>query len=173
MDTLIETERLVLRRFRELDARSLFELNDDPEVLRYTGDVPFDSVSEAAAFLKKYTAYDRYGYGRWAVILKEPNVFIGWCGLKYHKKGFTDLGFRFLREYWNHGYATEAARACLEFGFNNLQLREIIGRAAIRNLASIRVLEKLGMSFWKYDACEGIPEAAYYRLTREEFQERD
>jgi RimJ/RimL family protein N-acetyltransferase len=165
----IETKRLSLREFQETDARSLYELNRDPEVLRYTGDVAFESEIRAREFLKQYNSYTTHGYGRWAVIQRETGMFIGWCGFKFNEEGFTDIGFRYFREEWNKGYATEAARACLAYGFETIGLEKIIGRAAIGNLRSIRVLEKLDMHFWKEAPCEGIPRAVYYRINARDF----
>lgn len=164
-----ETERLHLRKFLETDAGSLYELNRDPEVMKYTGDTAFASETDAREFLQRYNSYALHGYGRWAVTLRPTGKFIGWCGLKYNAEGFTDLGFRFFRKHWNRGYATEAARACLVYGFNTVGLGEIIGRAAVANLGSIRVLEKLNMRLWKEASCEGIPHAVYYRITASEF----
>ena len=150
---ILETPRLLLREFREADALHFFELNEDPEVIRYTGDLPFASAEEARRFLLDYDRYKKYGYGRWAVLLKETEAgpaWIGWCGLKYIPElNETDIGFRFFRRYWGKGYATEAARACLEYGFRRLGLKRIVGRAMKENGASVRVLEKIGLEFWK------------------------
>ena len=152
---LLETPRLLLREFRQEDAPHFFALNEDPEVVRYTGDPPFASLEEARQFLLDYDQYEKYGYGRWAVLRKPERgegrpQWIGWCGLRY-VPGLdeTDIGFRFFRRYWRQGYATEAARACLDFGFDQLGLKRIVGRAMKENGASIRVLEKIGLEFWK------------------------
>lgn len=157
----MESERLYLREFQLSDAENIYRLNTNIEVMRYTGDPPFESVAAAAQFLKNYDAYAATGFGRWAVMLKESDEFIGWCGLKQHKE-YVDIGFRFFQEVWGRGYATEAAKACLDYGFQKLQLPSIVGRAAKANVASIRVLEKLGMKYWKADSCKGISDAVYY-----------
>ncbi|PKL80142.1 MAG: N-acetyltransferase [Ignavibacteriae bacterium HGW-Ignavibacteriae-4] len=164
MKTILQTPRLMLREFTLSDAEEIYELNSDEEVLRYTGDVAFGSVENAREFLSNYNDYKKNGYGRWAVIEKESNTFLGWCGLKYHDEGFTDIGFRFHRKYWRNGYATESANSVLKYGFNTLGLTEIIGRASQDNIASITVLEKTGMKFWKIDSCDGIPNSVYYRI---------
>lgn len=84
------------------------------------------------------------------MIEKSNNKFLGWCGLKYDQNlDKTDIGFRFFEEHWNKGFATESAKACLDYGFENLNLKTIIGRAMSENLASIKVLEKIGLSFDK------------------------
>gem|GEM_PF-273292 len=142
----------------------MYELNSDDEVLRYTGNSAFGSVEDARGFLSNYNNYKKNGYGRWVVINKESKEFLGWCGLKYHSEGFTDIGFRFHRKYWGTGYATESANSVLEYAFNTLGLTEIIGRASQDNIASIKVLEKIGMKFWKIDSCDGIPNSVYYKI---------
>ncbi|MGD9487379.1 MAG: GNAT family N-acetyltransferase [Calditrichaceae bacterium] len=169
MKYIIETERLFLREFKSSDAEKMYELNSDPEVIKFTGDLPFKSIESAKEFIENYSDYKLQGYGRWAVITKDSNEFIGWCGLKYNEENFTDIGFRFFQKIWNKGFATEAAKATLEYGFNILNLDEIIGRASTDNKPSIKVLEKLKMSFWKLDTCEGIENSAYYRISRTQY----
>lgn len=145
--TPISTPRLILRRLNPDDADAFYLLNQDPEVLRYTGDAPFADAGAARAFLKTYDQYERFGYGRWAVIRQQEGDLIGWCGLRFNpEKGETDVGFRFFRQCWGMGYATEAAKASIETGFNVFNLSRIVGRAAAANAASLRVLEKVGMT---------------------------
>jgi RimJ/RimL family protein N-acetyltransferase len=169
---ITETPRLILREFALDDAKSMWELNSDPEVIKYTGDPPFASVEKAREFLLNYKDYEKNGFGRWAVITKASNSFIGWCGLKLNEQNLVDLGFRFFRKEWNKGYATEAAHACLEYGFLELDLKEIIGRVARQNKASIKVLEKLSMDYWKNDSCKGIEDSLYYRITKEQYLQK-
>jgi len=145
---VLETPRLLLREFLVEDAINIFELNSDAEVIRFTGDQPFASLGAAKLFLQGYSKYATDGYGRWAVLLKEHSTYLGWCGLNYSAgTDETDLGFRFMRRYWNQGFATEAAEGCLHFGFQQLRLNRIIGRAMTENTASVRVLQKIGMTF--------------------------
>lgn len=148
MKFLMETPRLKLRELVAGDAPDFFGLNNDPEVIRYTGDPPFENVAAARLFLENYDQYEKYGCGRWAVLEKKSGEFLGWCGLKrLPETNDTDLGFRFFRKHWNRGYATEAAQACIEFGFKKLKLKKIVGRAMAANKGSIRVLEKVGFNF--------------------------
>lgn len=150
---ITETPRLLLREFNAADAGHLYDLNHDPEVLKYTGDRPFADQADAARFLEQYKDYDLYGMGRWAVVLKSTRAFTGWCGLKYRPdlgpEGEVDLGYRFFRKYWGQGIASEAATACIEYGFQVLKLNRIIGRVMEANAGSINVLEKCGMQFVK------------------------
>ena len=147
-----------MREFREEDAMGMYELNSDPDVIRYTGDGPFASVEAALDFIRKYDAYATTGYGRFTILLKGPMTYAGWCGLKYDKvSSETDLGFRLHKKFWGKGYATEASLKCIEFGFDELKLDKIIGRAMEENKASISVLKKAGMSFEKeFEAHGGI-----------------
>ncbi|WP_284652430.1 GNAT family N-acetyltransferase [Flavobacterium terrisoli] len=148
MKPIIETERCYLRELSVGDAQHFYDLNADPEVIKFTGDKAFSTVAEARSFLENYSQYEQYGYGRWMVIDKKSDAFLGWCGLKYSPDlDEVDLGFRFFRKYWTQGYATETAKACIDYGFNQLQLSKIVGRAMELNVGSIKVLEKIGMTF--------------------------
>ena len=162
---ILESERLLFSKFHLDDAQAFFELNADDLVLQYTGDDPFPSVEDCKKFISEYDHYDRNGFGRWSVITKIDNQIIGWCGLRHHDDGdYVDLGFRFLRNEWNKGYATEAARACAKFAFEELDIGELVGRVARKNIASIKVLEKIGMKYWKEDTCQGIEDSLYFVL---------
>ena len=146
----LETERLYLREITPADAQFAYDLNLDEEVIRYTGDDAFESVEEAKEFFEKYDHYSKYGFGRWAVVRKSDDEILGWCGLKYsEEKDEFDIGFRFFRKHWNSGYATESAIACLNVGFEKFNMKTIVGRARKENFASIRVLEKLGLTHSK------------------------
>jgi [ribosomal protein S5]-alanine N-acetyltransferase len=162
MTFILETSRLRLRQLTEADAPHFFALNAEPEAIRYTGDAPFVSEAAARQFLRSYDQYRRYGYGRWAVLLKSSGEWLGWCGLKYlPEEGETDIGFRFFKRCWGQGYATEAARACLQHGFGPLGLKAIVGRAMLANGASRKVLEKIGMKYEKSIIMDGQP-GSYY-----------
>ena len=166
---LIETSRLQLRKFIPEDAASLLQLNADPEVLRFTGDKPFESLEHVKDFIKTYTGYKLAGMGRLACIRKSDNKFLGWCGLrKESESAEADLGFRFLKNEWGKGYATESALACLKYGFEEIDLPLIIGRAHVANIASIKVLRKIGMpeiGEFDFDLHPGI----LFRMTRPDF----
>lgn len=133
------------------DGPVFYELNLDPDVIRYTGDGPFKSKEAAIEFLKNYDAYKKYGMGRWVVESKQGNTILGWCGLKYLPEDReVDIGYRFFKKYWGQGYATETAKRCIKHGFEDLELTRIIGRSAVANIASLRVLEKCGLKFDKF-----------------------
>ena len=163
MNVIIETERLLLRKFTERDAPLLYELNLDPEVIRYTHD-PLTDVEHARKMLTEVILpqYALYNHGRWAVHLKTNLEFIGWCGLKYlSEQNEVDLGYRFMKKFWGFGYATEAALACIEYGFARLNLHRIVGRAVPANLDSIKVLEKCGMEFLREEVIQGYLHKTY------------
>ncbi len=157
---IARTERLILREFIEADAENIYQLNLDPDVLKYTGDKAFENPAEALVFLRNYDHYKKHGFGRWAVIHQTNNEFLGWCGLKYTEvNNEYDIGFRFFKRYWSQGFAGESAKACLDLGFQRFGIAEIIGRAMKENLASIKVLEKIGMTFRQpfiFDGSEGL-----------------
>jgi len=146
MNRIAESDRIYLRETTVEDAEFFYNLNSNPEVIKYTGDVAFESVEASKDFLSNYDHFEKYKMGRWAVVAKKSGQTLGWCGLKFHSNGeFVDLGFRFFQKHWGNGFATEASRLSLEYGFRVLRLERIVGRADIRNRASIRVLEKVGM----------------------------
>ncbi|HIC8643118.1 GNAT family N-acetyltransferase [Elizabethkingia meningoseptica] len=160
MKIILETDRLLLRELNVEDAIHFYELNLNPVVIQYTGNNAFNDVNDAKNFLENYNDYKENGYGRWAVIEKSNNSFLGWCGLKYNKNSEeTDIGFRFFEHYWNKGFATESAKACIDYGFNTLHLKTIIGRAMKENIASVKVLEKIGLEYSKdfnFDGHQGL-----------------
>jgi RimJ/RimL family protein N-acetyltransferase len=157
MNIVIETERLVLRTFTIDDAPLIFALNRDPEVTRFTFD-PVTSMEQAQLVLEKtiLPQYKLYQYGRWAVHQRSDLEFAGWCGLKSRpEQNEIDLGYRFRRKCWGMGYATEAALASIHYGFTELGLNRIVGRAVVDNHASVRVLEKCGMQYVGEEMLEG------------------
>ena len=147
---IIETERLYLRKMTIDDADSIYLLNLDKDVIKYTGDESFKNIENAKLFLENYNHYEKYEFGRWAVIDKNSNEFLGWCGLKYTAElDEVDIGFRFFKKFWNNGYATESGKACINYGFAKYKLTKIVGRAMKENIGSIRVLEKIGLKYLK------------------------
>ena len=163
MNVIIETDRLLLRTFTKEDAPLIYKLNLDPEVTRYTLD-PVSDIEQAMTILEKtiLPQYSLYNYGRWAVHTKPGHEFIGWCGLKSRPElNEIDLGYRFMKKAWGHGYATEAAFACIKYGFEKLGLQRIVGRSLPGNLASIRVLEKCGMNYLGEEVVEGLLHKTY------------
>ena len=163
MNVILETERLLLRTFTTEDARLIYELNRDPDVTRFTGD-PITDIAHARQVLEQVILpqYVLYNHGRWAVHAKPSLEFIGWCGLKKRpERNEIDLGYRFLKSTWGKGYATEAAFACIKYGFEKLGLKRIVGRAMPGNIASLKVLEKCGMTYIGEDMVDDHPAKTY------------
>lgn len=169
MKVIIETERLLFREITLDDLEAMFRLHADPVVQRYTGEAVVKSrVEMKKAIETRINNYRKYGYGRWATVLKSDKQFVGWAGLAYLPEfDEIDLGYRFLPEYWGLGIATEASEAILEYGFNELGLKKIVAIAMKENKASIRVLEKVGMEFYKLAPYEpGSEDELWYRCDK-------
>lgn len=162
---ILLTERLILRPFSLDNAKDIYALNGDPEVMKFTGDKPFGSIAEAREFIINYNHFGKWERGRCGVFLRENNTFIGWCGLKYHEDTReTDLGYRFKKAYWGKGYGTEAASICINDGFTRLQLQRIYAEAYAENIGSIRIMEKIGMKYLKDTILKGATGKVYEML---------
>lgn len=169
----IETDRLVLRPLTFEDCENLYLLHSNPLVQKYTGEkIPANLATVQTLFNENtLNDYRTYGYGRCGVFLKQDGSFIGWSGLKYLPEfDLTDLGYRFHPQYWGKGYATESGIRMIEFGFDELNLSKVVAIAEQENPASIRVMQKCGMSFWKmapYDP--GGPNVVWYEKLNPSF----
>lgn len=163
MQVICSTERLYLRKLTKNDAIHFYNMNANKNVIKYTGDSPFSSIEDARTFLADYIKqYDLYNMARWAVCLKESDEMIGWCGLKYHEEeNLVDVGYRFYEKYWNKGYATESTIAAIYYGFNTLNLKEILAHVHLDNKASHNVVLKSGMKFVKDFMYDNKPAKLY------------
>ncbi len=142
------TNRLVLKEFSIDDIDGFFELNNDPVVLKYTGDKAFVNKTEVAEFISKYDQYEKYGFGRWSVYLKDTNQYVGFTGLRHSKESKDiDIGFRINRKYWGKGFATESAMASLNVAFHQYNVEQVTARAMKDNVASHTVIKKLAMKY--------------------------
>jgi RimJ/RimL family protein N-acetyltransferase len=153
MTTILETKRLILRAWTLDDAESMFEICRDAEVMLHIGTgKPYQTVDEARRILDWLVAYQaENGFCRWAVIEKASERVIGSCGFaRLRGRSEIDLGYLFDRQVWGKGYATEAAGACLQYGFEKLKFAEVIALTDPDHTASQRVLEKIGFK------CQGI-----------------
>lgn len=157
------------------DDEGMFELDSDPEVHLYLGSDPLTKIEQSRdviAIIRQQ--YIDNGIGRWAVIEKATGNFIGWSGLKLIKEpinnriGHLDLGYRFIPKYWGKGYASETARASLEYGFNEMKQDAIYAIANIHNIKSRNVLEKCGLKFVEQFDWEGIPHD-WFEISKEDW----
>jgi ribosomal-protein-alanine N-acetyltransferase len=146
-----ETERLILRHLRVEDAEDLYRIYSDPETIKFMGQGAA-SVEEVRGHIQNHIEkyYDQYGFGLWATVLKENNALIGRCGLLYQDiEGTKDLELAYLLDsnVWGKGLATEAARAIIGLGFGRYDFTRMIAVINPKNTASIRVAQKVGMSY--------------------------
>ena len=145
----LETERLRLRWFTDDDVQVMFELNSDPDVIRYAESSPARDLEEARQRLEQgpLADYEKYGYGRFAIELKATDEVIGFCGIKYLPEiELPEVGYRLLKRFWGKGIGTEAARVCVEFAREDLELKKLVALIEPENGASIRIAKKLGMT---------------------------
>jgi ribosomal-protein-alanine N-acetyltransferase len=146
----LRTDRLLLRQWQERDLEPFADLNADAEVMRYFPAKLTREQSDALATAVRRDI-DKQGWGLWAVEVIGGPSFIGFVGLNEptfdaHFTPAVEVGWRLAREHWGHGYATEAAKAAIDFGFGELDLQEIVAMIAPANARSRAVAEKLGMS---------------------------
>ena len=150
MTYFIETKNLILRDFKDTDVANIFQLDSNEEVHKYLGKKPIE---------------------------KSSGKFIGWAGLKLNLDekemlnghiNFIDIGYRFIPEFWGKGYATEASLASIEYGFKNLNYNIIYGAADIGNIASNKVLQKIGLNFINEFAFKNV-KCNWYELKNNDY----
>lgn len=149
---ILETERLLIRRFTSDDAPFILEQVNEPSFIQNIGDRNIRSVEDARAYLQNgaIASYEKHGFGLSLVILKETDESIGMCGLiKRDELDDVDIGYAFLPRYWSKGYAVEAARATMEYAREKIGLKRLVAIVDPANESSIRVLEKIGMRYEK------------------------
>lgn len=168
MQVHIETKRLILRDLCNKDTEGIFKLDSDPQVHAFLGKKPIKSLDEAVDIIKFINQqYQENGIGRWAVIEKETEKFIGWSGFKFitsainGRSNYYDLGYRFIREFWGKDFASESARACLNYGFKKMNQEMFFAMADKNNLASNKILEKIGMLKIDEFQYEAVPHNFY------------
>ena len=145
----LETEDLILRKPRIRDAKDIYSYASDPEVARYVLWEPHRSVSETASFIRDLRARIRAGCpSSWVVVLRGTGTVIGTVGFVWYsaENNAAELGYSFSREYWNHGYATQALRAVIDCLFSSLPLNRLEAQHDVRNPASGRVMQKCGLT---------------------------
>jgi RimJ/RimL family protein N-acetyltransferase len=165
MDVLLETDRLILRPFTLDDAEVMFIMDSNPNVHKYLWNKPVQNITEIYPVIESLQKqYVTNKIGRFATFLKEDGQFIGWTGIKFindhienGNTNFYDYGYRLDERFWNKGYATEATKFWLEYGFNQMQIQEMNAYTHAQNGASNHILSKCGMQFVEeYTAEDGI-----------------
>jgi len=165
-----ETERIILRPFEAADVDAIAHMRADPEFMRYIK--PTETRQQAISWMQLVSRYwqtDNYGF--WAVVLKQSGATIGWSGTwNLPETKEKEIGFAIAPPLWGKGLATEAASVALRYSFENRGAAKTVAVARPENLASRRVMEKLGMKFEnkRYFNSYGL-ELVYYALTRKEY----
>lgn len=175
----LETERLILREFRESETEGIFELDSNAEVHKYLGNNPITTYKQAEDIITFFEEqYKERGIGRFAAFEKESGEFIGWSGLKLNTgekeelNGFTDfidIGYRFIPRFWGKGYASESAFACLDFGFKEMNYDIIYGAADVENIGSNKILQKIGLQFVNKFDYIGV-DVNWYELKKSDYE---
>lgn len=165
----IETQRLFLRMFTPDDLDDLYRLFTDPDVMRYVGKGELMSRHDTeTALISIIKHWERHGFGRWAIIDKETQKFIGYGGLRM-LIDTPEVVYHLAKPYWRLGLATEMASASLRFGFRSRGFDRIVAIARPENLASIHVMEKIGMRYEKHAVYYDIP-VVQYSISKENYQ---
>ena len=154
MNLILETDRLLLRELQLSDAEAFFAMDNNPNVHQYLWNKPVQKIEEIIEIILSIRQqYIDNGIGRFVMILKETNEFIGWAGLKYNtevvnnKINFYDIGYRLDEKFWGKGYASEAAEAWLNYAFETMNIKTMEAAAHTENVASNKILQKIGMEF--------------------------
>jgi ribosomal-protein-alanine N-acetyltransferase len=170
----IETDRLLLRMFKLDDLDNLSQIYADAEVMKYLSGRPL-TRAETEGWLKYFLdGWESYGFGWWAVTLKDSNELIGHCGLQFiNVTPEVEVTYGLATAYWRMGLASEAARASLRYGFEELALDRIYALADPGNDGSHRVMERVGMTYdkseyYKDNLYEG--DLVYYLISREKYE---
>jgi RimJ/RimL family protein N-acetyltransferase len=161
---IAETERLLLRHFHVVDGDAMDRVFGDTEVMRYgTG---AKNPEWVRAWVRGcLEEYQKWGFGRWAVVEKASRAVVGYCGLSHFPdvggRAETEIGYRLARAHWGRGLATEAAGAVRDYGFGTLCLTRLISIIDPKNVASIRVAEKIGLSYERDVIFQGFADRVY------------
>jgi RimJ/RimL family protein N-acetyltransferase len=160
---ILETPRLILREFSAEDADALSRVLSDRETMRFYP-APFDRVGVEEWIARNVRRYAKDGHGLWAAVLKTSGALIGDCGLTIQSVDGVhevEIGYHVRRDHWGRGLATEAARACRDWGFAHFPVERLISLIRPENLPSRRVAEKTGMTIWKEIVRGGFPHLVY------------
>jgi RimJ/RimL family protein N-acetyltransferase len=176
MKIFAETERLILRELLTSDVDGMFELDSDPEVHKYLGNkLVTDKKQIADVICSVRQQYIINGIGRWAIIDKRTNAFIGWSGLKFvtdltnNHKNYYDLGYRLIKKYWGQGIATETAIVSLDYAFNKLKVEEVYAAASCENVGSNKILQKIGLNLIETFYYEDI-KCNWYKIDKNDYE---
>ena len=174
-EPFIETERLILREYTPEDFDALYEILSDPETMRHYP-APFDEAGTRRWIEWNLENYERYGFGLWAVVLKETGEFIGDCGITLQNidgEALPELGYHIHKKHWRHGYAKEAAGAVRDWAFRHTKYDVIYSYMKYTNVGSYSTAAANGMRKVKeYPDSKNIV-SYVYAITREEWLKRN
>ena len=171
MTTTLETSRLILREFVPEDADALARVICDQETMRFYPAL-FDRSDAGEWIARNRRRYKELGHGLWAIDLKSSGEMIGDCGITVQEvdgEGLLEIGYHLRRDLWGQGLATEAARACRDYGFTRLNAPFLISLIRPENVPSWRVAERNGMSIWKETTHANVRHHVY-RITHAQWQ---
>lgn len=170
-DVIVQTQRMILRPLRSTDVLPMAQILGDPDVMRYSVRGVLSQAATAEFINWSIGSYALHGFGPWAVVETSTDALIGFCALNPENvEGAeeVEIGYRLARPFWGQGLATEIVRATLAYGFASLGLRSIIAIVQPANVASVRVIQKVGFSAFVYSQYHRLG-VRIYRLTREEW----
>ena len=170
---IIETDQLGLRELTMNDLQDWHQILSDEEAMQYYPSA-YDLDKTRGWIDRNLGNYSKYGFGLWAIILKETNQFIGDCGITMQNiygdgNLLPETGYHINKHFWRKGYASQAAKACLKYSFENLAFDEVLSFQKWTNVPSRKVAEKIGMSLRKEYADEKNIKTSVYSITRTEF----
>jgi ribosomal-protein-alanine N-acetyltransferase len=171
---LLETPRLLLRPSAHADLDALHRLWTDPKVRRYLWDNVIIPKERTASFLQESVeCFERHGFGQWTVCFRGYDSLIGFCGFRFlDNTPEIEILYGMAPAYWGQGLATEAAAAVLRYGFDVLRFTRVVADADPPNVASFRVMEKLGMRYTRRGYRHNV-EVITYTLARADFQPQE
>jgi ribosomal-protein-alanine N-acetyltransferase len=171
---VLETERLALRQFTMHDVDSLMQVLGDPEAMR-SYPAPFSREKTAGWIQWGLDSYANHGFGLWAVIRKQDQLFLGDCGTvlqPVEDRTELEIGYHILRREWGQGYATEAARACRDYAFGTLGYPRVVSIVDPLNLASRHVAAKVHTSLRMFTWVKNQKDMCLYSTEREPAADR-
>jgi ribosomal-protein-alanine N-acetyltransferase len=162
---IFETNRLLVEYLRKEDLPEFYEMQGNPNVMRYTGS-PTQKLEEARLDLDRVIGYykrENNGFWVWAVRQKLDNSFLGTCAIIVDENNSGEIGYRLLEHYWGNGYGLEITQGLVQHGFNKMQLDELVAYVNVENVPSVRILEKSDFEFVKeyFNEEEGCTDRMY------------
>lgn len=168
---MLETERLLVRKFTPEDLDALIELRSDDEVTKYLGGRRLQNPEAIAKRLQFYlNCYAKFGFGMCALVWKETGEMFGWSGLQpLDDTTEIEVGYGMIKNFWGMGIGYECARAWIRYGFEKANLERIVAVASPENTGSWRIMEKCGMRYEKTETHYGM-ECVFYAISKNEWK---